>query len=131
MTSETPQADPHETDRVLVLQGGGALGSYQAGVVEALQEADMTPGWVAGISIGAINAALIAATRPSGGSNGCARTFWERISSGCRSAAVSRRAGPGRLQRVERRLGRDLRVPGFFLPRVPPALFYPPAPPRR
>ena len=44
----------------LVLQGGGALGSYQAGVYEALHEADVYPDWIAGISIGAINAAIIA-----------------------------------------------------------------------
>jgi NTE family protein len=46
--------------RVLVLQGGGALGSYQAGVYEALNRAGPEPDWVAGISIGAVNAAIIA-----------------------------------------------------------------------
>jgi len=44
----------------LVLQGGGALGSYQAGVYEALAPSEYLPDWVAGISIGAINAAIIA-----------------------------------------------------------------------
>jgi NTE family protein len=44
----------------LVLQGGGALGSYQAGVYEALASSEYVPDWVAGISIGAINAAIIA-----------------------------------------------------------------------
>ena len=44
---------------VLLLQGGGALGSYQAGVYQALAEAELHPDWVAGISIGAINSALI------------------------------------------------------------------------
>lgn len=44
----------------LVLQGGGALGAYQAGVYEALAEAGLHPDWVAGISIGAINASIIA-----------------------------------------------------------------------
>jgi NTE family protein len=48
----------------LLLQGGGALGSYQAGVYEALAEADLHPDWVAGISIGSINAALIAGNPP-------------------------------------------------------------------
>ena len=48
----------------LLLQGGGALGAYQAGVYEALAEADLHPDWVAGISIGAINAALIAGNSP-------------------------------------------------------------------
>src|ERR1700747_64721 len=49
----------------LVLQGGGALGPYQAGVYEALSEADIHPNWIAGISIGAINAAIIAGNPPA------------------------------------------------------------------
>jgi len=48
----------------LLLQGGGALGSYQAGVYQALQEAGVEPDWVAGISIGAINCAIIAGNAP-------------------------------------------------------------------
>ncbi|MDN0085213.1 patatin-like phospholipase family protein [Crenobacter sp. SG2305] len=48
----------------LVLQGGGALGSYQAGVYQGLAEADLHPNWVAGISIGALNAAIIAGNPP-------------------------------------------------------------------
>ena len=48
----------------LVLQGGGALGSYQAGVIEGLAAAAIEIDWVAGISIGAINAALIAGNPP-------------------------------------------------------------------
>src|SRR4030095_7551692 len=48
----------------LVLQGGGALGAYQAGVYEALHEARIHPNWIAGISIGAINAAIIAGNPP-------------------------------------------------------------------
>jgi NTE family protein len=49
---------------VLVLQGGGALGAYQAGVYEALAEARIYPNWIAGISIGAINGALIGGNAP-------------------------------------------------------------------
>ena len=49
---------------VLVLQGGGALGAYQAGAYEALAEAGYLPTWVAGISIGAVNAAIIAGNPP-------------------------------------------------------------------
>ena len=49
---------------VLVLQGGGALGAYQIGVYQALAEADYLPDWVAGTSIGAINAALIVGNDP-------------------------------------------------------------------
>src|ERR1700680_4214801 len=48
----------------LLLQGGGALGAYQVGVYQALSEASLHPDWVGGISIGAINAALIAGHPP-------------------------------------------------------------------
>jgi NTE family protein len=51
-------------ETALVLQGGGALGSYQAGVIEGLLQARIEPTWVAGISIGAINAALVAGNPP-------------------------------------------------------------------
>jgi NTE family protein len=63
----------------LLLQGGGALGSYQAGVYEALVEADLQPDWVAGISIGAVNAALIAGNRPEK-RVARLREFWEAVS---------------------------------------------------
>jgi NTE family protein len=60
-----PLARPHGVDGVgLVLQGGGALGAYQAGVYQALHEAGLEPDWVAGVSIGAINCALIAGNKP-------------------------------------------------------------------
>jgi NTE family protein len=64
----------------LLLQGGGALGAYQGGVYEALAEADIHPDWVAGISIGAINAAIIAGNPPN-----CRvdrlREFWTQVTS--------------------------------------------------
>ncbi|TBR35791.1 MULTISPECIES: DUF3734 domain-containing protein [Dyella] len=63
----------------LVLQGGGALGSYQAGVYEGLAEADLRPHWIAGISIGALNAAIIAGN-PLGHRVERLREFWETIS---------------------------------------------------
>jgi NTE family protein len=67
-------------DRVaLLLQGGGALGSYQAGVYEALAEAGIEPDWVAGISIGAINSALIAGSAPED-RVAHLREFWEAVS---------------------------------------------------
>ena len=62
----------------LLLQGGGALGAYQGGVYEALAEADLQPDWVAGISIGAINAALIAGNPPESRVEKL-RSFWEQI----------------------------------------------------
>jgi predicted acylesterase/phospholipase RssA len=66
MTYEIPSARPTSYDKKvgLVLQGGGALGSYQAGVYEALASSEYLPDWVAGISIGAINAAIIAGNAP-------------------------------------------------------------------
>src|SRR3979490_801601 len=62
----------------LLLQGGGALGSYQAGVYQALAESDLHPDWVAGISIGAINAALVAGN-PPGRRVERLRAFWETV----------------------------------------------------
>jgi NTE family protein len=62
----------------LVLQGGGALGSYQAGVYEALAASPYQPDWVAGISIGAINAAIIAGN-PPGTRVDRLRGFWEEV----------------------------------------------------
>lgn len=64
----------------LVLQGGGALGSYQARVYEALEEAGLHPDWVAGVSIGAINTALIAGN-PPGRRLERLRAFWECVTS--------------------------------------------------
>lgn len=64
---------------VLVLQGGGALGAYQAGVYEGLHEAGIEPDWVIGTSIGAINAALIAGNAPDQRLDRL-RTFWDAIS---------------------------------------------------
>ncbi len=63
---------------VLVFQGGGALGAYQAGVYQALQEAGIEPDWVIGTSIGAINAALIAGNTPENRLPRL-REFWARI----------------------------------------------------
>jgi len=65
----------------LVLQGGGALGAYQAGVYEALAEAGIHPDWIAGISIGAINAAIIAGNPPNSRVDRL-REFWTQVSSG-------------------------------------------------
>jgi NTE family protein len=69
---------PYDTI-ALVLQGGGALGAYQAGVMEGLDEAGIEPNWVAGISIGAINAAIIAGN-PRETRMARLREFWETVS---------------------------------------------------
>ena len=64
----------------LLLQGGGALGAYQGGVYEALAEADIHPNWVAGISIGAINGAIIAGSPPNSRVERL-REFWTQVTS--------------------------------------------------
>jgi NTE family protein len=70
---------PERCGRVaLVLQGGGALGAYQAGVYQSLHEAGLEPDWVSGVSIGAVNAAIIAGNPPERRLERL-KTFWERI----------------------------------------------------
>jgi NTE family protein len=64
----------------LLLQGGGALGAYQGGVYEALAEADIHPNWIAGISIGAINAAILAGNPPNSRVDRL-REFWMQVTS--------------------------------------------------
>ncbi|MQR01596.1 patatin-like phospholipase family protein [Glaciimonas soli] len=66
---------------VLVLQGGGALGAYQAGVFQALDESDLSPDWLVGTSIGAINAAIIAGNKREDRVPRL-REFWELVSHG-------------------------------------------------
>ena len=80
MTEGTAPARPASYDKKvgLVLQGGGALGSYQAGVYEALASSEYMPDWVADISIGAINAAIIAGNAPKDRVHRL-RRFWEEI----------------------------------------------------
>ena len=62
----------------LVLQGGGALGSYQAGAIEGLMNAGVEPDWVAGISIGALNTAIIAGNPPERRIEAL-KAFWNTI----------------------------------------------------
>ena len=70
------KSDPGQV--VLVLQGGGALGSYQAGVYQALDEAGIEPDWIIGTSIGAINASLIAGNTPQNRLSRL-REFWKKM----------------------------------------------------
>jgi len=74
------KALPLPDEVALVLQGGGALGSYQAGVCEALAEAAIAVDWVAGISIGAVNAAIIAGNPPDRRVDRL-RAFWDKVTS--------------------------------------------------
>jgi NTE family protein len=110
---------------VLVLQGGGALGAYQAGVYEGMHEAGLAPSWVTGVSIGAINAALIAGNRPEDRIPRL-QQFWERVSSGFPLVVPA----PFDLVRMEfnrwsASSSMAFGVPGFFSPRVPPPQFNP------
>jgi NTE family protein len=120
-----PCATPFESI-ALLLQGGGALGAYQAGVYERLVEAGIEPTWVAGISIGAINSAIIAGNRQAD-RVARLRRFWEKVSDADDMGAsdfwsglltgdvmrswVNQAAASGALARG---------VPGFFVPRMPP-----------
>jgi NTE family protein len=121
MTQKSP--GPHSKGKIdkqiaLALQGGGALGSYQAGVYEALAEYDYQPDWVAGISIGAINCAIIAGNAPED-RVARLRQFWELVSSptaswldfpqGIWQDAMRRTAAMGALLFGQ---------PGFFRPNV-------------
>ena len=108
-------------DMGLVLQGGGALGAYQAGVFEALAAEHIEPNWVAGTSIGAINGALIAGNAP-GERVARLRAFWELVSSGTPEpawnvAALARHW----LNHAAAAQAMFFGVPGFFAPRMPPA----------
>jgi NTE family protein len=79
---ESPVRAPWRPDRcgrvALVLQGGGALGAYQVGVYQALHEAGLEPDWVSGVSIGAINAAIIAGNPPERRLERL-KAFWTRV----------------------------------------------------
>lgn len=110
---------------ILVLQGGGALGAYQAGVFEALSEVYREPTWVAGISIGSINAALIAGNKAASRIPRL-REFWELVSSGNRQPAlVNSTAVREAMNETSATNGMLFGVPGFFAPRFPPAPFQP------
>src|SRR5690349_21221465 len=79
VAKNTPALDKADLGQVvLVFQGGGALGAYQAGVYQALQEAGVEPDWVIGTSIGAINASLIAGNAPADRLDRM-REFWTRM----------------------------------------------------
>lgn len=113
----------------LVLQGGGALGSYQAGVIEALGANRIEIDWVAGISIGAVNAALFAGNPPERRLERL-KTFWERTASALPDFQIPM-WDQAREWLHEWSAGMVMLggVPGFFTPRtLPPALAAPGTP---
>lgn len=113
-----PSVELSEKQRfVLVLQGGGALGAYQAGVYQALDEAGVYPDWIIGTSIGAINGALIAGNPPAE-RIAQLRAFWRTISCDDFETWLPRALRHSRLVSYMNGL-RSVLVgnPGFFLPR--------------
>src|SRR3979411_2633323 len=121
----TPATTPANAQRVLVLQGGGALGSYQAGAYQALCHHDFEPEWIAGISIGAINAAIIAGN-PREKRVERLKEFWELVSSPVPWNPVTKGdRGRSLFNETSAALIAAFGVPGFFTPRFPPAPLWP------
>jgi NTE family protein len=98
---------------VLVLQGGGALGAYQAGVYQALHEAGIEPDWMIGTSIGAINAALIAGNEREN-RVAALREFWRRMAH--KSIWHEWSAWPRFVQSASYLTTLTAGLPGFFVP---------------
>jgi NTE family protein len=125
-----PARTPAKAQRVLVLQGGGALGSYQAGAYQALCHHDFEPEWIAGISIGAINAAIIAGN-PREKRVGRLKEFWEMVSAPVPwNPVTSSDRGRSLFNETSAALIATFGVPGFFTPRFPPAPLWPPGSPQ-
>jgi NTE family protein len=107
--------------KALVLQGGGALGAYQAGVYEALLESDSKLDWVAGVSIGAINAALIAGNAPEQRVAKLAE-FWQLVSSGPGQSVPMDWGDRAVLNQWSAAWAALTGIPGFFRPRLDPTM---------
>ncbi|MGA7325263.1 MAG: patatin-like phospholipase family protein [Rhodomicrobium sp.] len=122
----------------LLLQGGGALGSYQAGVYQALDEANLHPDWVAGISIGSVNAALIAGNPPEKRVDKL-REFWEEITAPPLDSFgfqydPSIQTSDASVHQIVNQIRALFSVlfgaPHFFTPRMPPPYLCPPDSPK-
>lgn len=126
----SPGARPPFERIALLLQGGGALGSYQAGVYQALAEAGLHPDWVAGISIGAINSALIMGNAPEQRGEKL-RAFWETVTQPPLGVPYFKDIDlhsdlQHQLINQWRSLGTMMfGAPEFFQPRFPPPIFTP------
>jgi NTE family protein len=130
--THVPAERPQFERIALILQGGGALGAYQAGVYQALAEADLHPDWVAGISIGAVNAAIIAGNPPERRVQQL-RAFWETVTqpnfgvpnvfAGLDIHGEHMHAAVNQLRSLGILLGG---APGFFTPRMAPPFLHPP-----
>ena len=119
MKQPQPQpAAPSRPEKIaLVLQGGGALGSYQGGVYAGLSEAGYQPDWIAGISIGAINAALIAGNPPET-QVAQIRAFWDQITETVWGWPINPFEGMAvTMQKLAAQNALLFGQPGFFAPR--------------
>jgi NTE family protein len=121
-----PLSRPEGVDRIgLVLQGGGALGAYQAGVYQALHEAGLEPDWVVGVSIGAINCAIIAGNKPEHRIEKLER-FWTDITARDPFTAWPEGDTPRRLRNALSATNAMLfGQPGFFRPTLTHGWFAP------
>jgi NTE family protein len=125
ISSPAPATTPAKAQRVLVLQGGGALGSYQAGAYQALCHHDFEPEWIAGISIGAINAAIIAGN-PREKRVERLKEFWNMVSAPVPwNPITSSDRARSYFNETSAALIATFGVPGFFTPRFPPAPLWP------
>jgi NTE family protein len=121
-----PATSPAKAQRVLVLQGGGALGSYQAGAYQALCHFDFEPEWIAGISIGAINAAIIAGNERDKRVDRL-KEFWDMVSQPVSwNPVVPGEQARSLFNETSAAIIATFGVPGFFTPRFPPAPLWPP-----
>jgi NTE family protein len=119
----TPERLPLPDQVALVLQGGGALGAYQGGIVEGLEARRIEVDWVAGISIGAVNAAIVAGNPPEA-RVAKLRGFWEEMTAALPTLPFN---GTEQWREWMHMLSAGMvaaqGVPGFFTPRLlPPAL---------
>jgi NTE family protein len=129
-SSGSKRAPGYDKKVALVLQGGGALGSYQAGVYEALASSEYLPDWVAGISIGAINAAIIAGNAEQD-RVAKLRRFWETVTAPpgwpCWTD-IAFGAVPGARRQAAATSALLFGQAGFFQPQPPVAWFSDPKP---
>lgn len=124
-STSLPATTPAKAQRVLVLQGGGALGSYQAGAYQALCHHDFEPEWIAGISIGAINAAIVAGNEREKRVERL-KEFWDMVSQPVSwNPVVPGDRARSLFNETSAAIIATFGVPGFFTPRFPPAPLWP------
>jgi NTE family protein len=129
---ELPRKPSHPVlygQTALVLQGGGALGAYQAGAYEVLAAGGYHPDWLSGISIGAINAAIIAGNEPAKAIERL-EEFWTEATSGPAYPDLPfGNDGRALANLMSASTAMLTGAPGFFQPRLPHTLFSSPGTP--